>query len=509
MLDKNLNRIYNKLKSKIRYMKRSSYLKIVGAAMLLVTSCQREDLTPTLDWSETMEAAQVSCLDVSNVKQIDDPIVYLADIDFKAWTEIGRLEDKLSACNPSQEVLEHMSTDALVKSIARYPLNFILFAYNNPFDAVNLIADSSLIHRELESRRDAADKIVELFASVKAIEMDPKVILPMGDYTTLQYADEMFLDYYMASGRLELARTETQRKTLGEALNRRIDERMSRSDIFSFESVRPLQVMAASPQLTQYVRSIPIPPTIGTTTVHTPFGRTITAFNNADYSHDEMTAITLWYVLEYPEALSIAPATAKYNCHSYAWHAQNQYNTLWIDANDTSNLFQLSRYWSSDYYVSCSSQQAERAFYGTTADHSALVHPNGLFESKWGRGPLMIHTPEYCPYLSNSITYYKHRSTVPFQMQMISGDDFVQPGQTYIYYRGALTHSDANYSWNITSYPSEYSTTDPYVYSPNRADWAYITFYGEGLYNVRLEMSYEGNVFAYDEKNVYVFDTGM
>ena len=40
-------------------------------------------------------------------------------------------------------------------------------------------------------------------------------------------------------------------------------------------------------------------------------------------------------------------------------------------------------------------------------DHSAIKEGTHTFVSKWGAWGLYEHIPDYCPYISDSVTYYK------------------------------------------------------------------------------------------------------
>ena len=480
--------------------------RIISHIILLVTlisSCQtydalilQEDKTPS---------TVVSSNDISFDETINTPIIFLPDTNFKAWSEIVSLEDRIKACNPPQDLLDLMSTEALTKTVSKYPLNYLIFAYDNPFDAIQIVAESSLIHRELESREDASGQLLSLYSSFHSIEMMPNTAIKE-DYSSLSFADAMFLDYYVASGRIVLAKTADQREELSAVVRDKIEDRISKPKIFSYASLAPLYRILDD--LSSISQDNTKDFSTGATTTHTPFGRRITAIRSTEFTEYEIDVITQTFSQQYPQATLLASASNLYNCHSYAWHEQSTANDLWINQNDSYNSFQLSRYWTSDYFISCSSQQAEKAFYGTAADHSAVVQQNGTFVSKWGAGPLFLHEPSYCPYASSNITYYKPRTTLPFQIEsLITGEYLVQTGQTECYHRGFLTNSDASYTWCVESYPNNSNTEEPYINSPDNANWANITFFGEGSYIVRLEISYSNTLFAFDEMNVIVLDS--
>ena len=463
---------------------RNLNLLLITIILAISVSCQYNDMLDTHTIGSVLTTSDT--ITESRIHFVDAPVKYLAEKNYEEWTRIRHVEDRMKVCNPTQEEVESMSTEALVRSIVHYPLNYLIFAYDDPMTAINLLADNSVIHKEFEKRGDAAKTIIELFSETEGVEMDPYK-KSFSEYKCLQYSDATFLEYYMASGRIRNIYAKETAEKLGIAINKKIEERVSQPEIYNYSSIQPLLIMGASPELTQYVMSIPVPPAIGSTTVYTPFGKTIRALINEDYTQPQIAAISLYYVLEWPEADSIAPATNLYNCHSYAWYNQSEYNDLWINKTDSTGVFQLSRYWSTDLYESCSQQYAEKVFYVNA--------------------PLMVHEADYCPYYFNNteLQYYKERSYIPFMTDLISGADYVNPGQSSIYYRGFIMYSDLDYSWSLSGYPMDPNLPAVMTVGQNNS-YAQVTFNSAGLYVIRLEVSYNNQVFTYSEKQIYVFD---
>lgn len=487
-------------------MKRSILIPIC-IALLVIVSCMSNEVVEVQQYNAVQTKSD--SIAIHKDYSVDTPIQYLAEINHNEWVKIRHIEDRIKACNPTQEELERMSTEAILKSLVHYPLNYLIFSYEDPLMAINLLAERSLIHHEFEKRSDAAQAIIKLFSEVEDIEMNPHR-KSFSEFKRLQYVDEIFLEYYMASGRIPNIYSKETADELCKAINTKIEDRTSRPEVFSNVSLQPLLLLGANPELCRNLRTIVIPPSIGTTTVYTPFGKRITAIINQDFSQPEIASITLGFVLDWDEAYSIAPATNLYNCHSYAWHNTSEYNDLWIPKDDALGNFQLSRYWISDLYTSCIQSQAEKVFYYNTLqdfDHSAIVLTNGLVVSKWGYGPLMVHEADYCPYFfaNTELQYYKERADVPFESNLISGESHLSPGQSSIYYRGSFYYSDPVYTWSIISYPTDPDCAAPTMNVGMYTNYANITFPGEGLYIVRLEVSYNDIVFSYSQKYVYVY----
>ena len=90
----------------------------------------------------------------------------------------------------------------------------------------------------------------------------------------------------------------------------------------------------------------------------------------------------------------------------------------------------ISKYWNDGSYVEATESEAEKNFY-YTGDHSAIKLKTvpGKYESKWGRAPLIRHSPTNVPslYKANYRKYYKKNISPP----SISGPTVVCSQETY------------------------------------------------------------------------------
>ncbi|MEW6104421.1 MAG: Ig-like domain-containing protein, partial [bacterium] len=120
----------------------------------------------------------------------------------------------------------------------------------------------------------------------------------------------------------------------------------------------------------------------------------------------------------FPEAILISSASRKYNCHSYAWHSQAASNNIWI------NRPEQKKYWQDGSYCWVATAEGTPSNVPNDArvsydgdDHSAIKYSNTHFISKWGEGPVMLHTPYHCPdvYLSGGLqlSYYSRDTSPP------------------------------------------------------------------------------------------------
>ena len=69
----------------------------------------------------------------------DEPLAFLPSVDSSAWTALRSLGERFDACSVPDDLLRRMTTDALVGSA----VNYLIYAYNNPMSAVELIPENS------------------------------------------------------------------------------------------------------------------------------------------------------------------------------------------------------------------------------------------------------------------------------------------------------------------------------------------------------------------------------
>ena len=121
----------------------------------------------------------------------------------------------------------------------------------------------------------------------------------------------------------------------------------------------------------------------------TPFNSVVVAGEliTSDYDDAEKAAMAYAVGQNYNVTI-VAPATAKYNCHAYAWHMHEGHDNdeVWIGANSSSDE---DVYWNDGSYYSVPASQATHVSYSN--DHSAIRLGNGLYRSKWGALPLVDH----------------------------------------------------------------------------------------------------------------------
>ena len=370
---------------------------------VLLISCQ-QSLTPDQsDLAVPKNEVMTRALSTGKVGP-DDPVVFLPAVDLKAWTNIGPLEDRFAACEVPASRLRNMTTEALVKSMMSYPLNFMVCAYDNPKDAIDLIIQYSPLHQEFLSRSDAAEVFVDFYAGAN-LDMSLEKSDFDGNYTSLSYANAMFMDHFIASGLMTGLGKASVRQKLTEAVSKKLQERLQDSETFSIYSIRPLVNINVAESLGINVVADDTSARSGNTLL-LPRNTVIYYTENIEASSAELNALTQMYTSNYPNAIVRGPSTMKYNSHSYAWYQSSTDNDKIIPSFYNEN-FQLDEFWKSGgLFSSCGDNTSAKIVYYSDGDHSAAKVSDNTYVSKWGYGPLMEHAPSYCPYIVTNMLYY-------------------------------------------------------------------------------------------------------
>ena len=329
-----------------------------------------------------------------------------------------------------------MTTDALVRTVLKYPLNFIYSAYNDPFVAVDIIVKNSPLHQELFSRNDAAEMLLHYFGRT-CIDKSLQETSFNRDESCLTYANELFFEYLLSSRLSTGLFSKHDLLELQSTARRKFEERQIDSKDFSEVSLAPLRLMLEGTSSSSQTRSFYY------WQWYTPFGHMFRAEARTEMTDMEIYTITSDYVSNYPDAGMVALASDRYNGNGYAWmindptagsnNSATTSNSWLYDEGGLGNSGNnITNMWEDDLYMETTiSSEAEKIYY-SDSDHSALPYYSQRYISKWGNGPLMSHAPDYCPYPSTR-QYFKIRTNQSSDCITIVGDTPVIVNDTNMY----------------------------------------------------------------------------
>lgn len=226
-------------------------------------------------------------------------------------------------------------------------------------------------------------------------------------------------------------------------------------------------------------------------TEYTLYGQPVQVCNRSELSQTEISSSDYYFTHEFPSAQFVSSSSNTYNCHNYAWRGPTS-SHYWLNANTIGGSLNsnISKFWTNDQYEYVSSSYLNGTdvvlYYSNDEiyEHSALVYDSTHLISKWGSGPVMIHTPTDCPYVTGvqGNKYYKE-----FPRPVIIGDDMVSRGDTETYYGdGAIIMTGVTYHWVV----EEDHESVQIVNNPDGS--ITLTFSRRGIVQLYLETRWNG-----------------
>lgn len=469
----------------------------------LAVSCQREDVEICDEDISALITKSGMMIKGTTIK--DDSISFVSKDDKSFWSQFNSLEERIDAFQIPENQLDELSTATLAQAIVDYPLNFLVWAYNEPLDVVNMFFEKSSIHKELLSRDDASIEIKNTYCR----DAHQEDVNPTKTY---------FEDYLMASAIVPRIYSDDAVPEIKVAVEEKLQELSKQQDTCSYVLLRPLLLidkLCSDPSslsefdaysIVQHLDAEIMASSSSTTTIFTPCGKSLTGFLRSEFPANLIPRINEDFQGPYRNATIISNASNKYNCHSYAWHQSNSSNSVWIDAYYGGSL-QLSKYWTNDVYLSCNSSDAEKIYY-SNGDHSAIRSSNsGKYISKWGNGPVMEHDPTDCPYSTTGMQYYRTRRTSDPAIQWslipmtISGEVFVPQNVDNLYTVTVNQLPQMTKVWHYSS-PNPI-TVQPYFF-PSGND-CMVNFHQSDEYTITVDAYYNGVKYGTGVKSIYVY----
>lgn len=436
-------------------MKVKTLLLAFAPFLFLISSC-------SLDNYEINNKDSVSALEMVSVEDVIPSCKSDAVLEY-AYDEVNHqksLEDRLKYCDVDSDKLSGMTTEALVKSVIDYPLNYLVHFYNDPQEAVSLVIENSALHRELLGREDAADAILKIYERA-GINMDYEKSVHQ-DYESVPYSSMMFFEYFIASDSM-MPVFDNRREELRQLVEKKLEERLADNEVFSYVSLDPLVrlseslggIMTSSSTGGVFISYV---------TIYTPLNhQPLEGLNYTEMTATEIANIDAETSSAFSNAQLLYSSSAKYNCHSYAWHSRSTNNNVWLNRNDSNGVFQLQKYWTNDLYSEVPYADGANIVYYSSGDHSGALLTNSMVESKWGRGPVMRHPIGDCPYVPSGKRFFMKLgapgpggSVVP-ETITIYGNSMVLVNSVNEYYLGVSRHG-RTYQWTVTDLSNPSST---------------------------------------------------
>ena len=351
--------------------------------------------------------------------------------------------DRVKELQIPQEKLKNIPTCNLIDSCLSFPYLMNIFIYNDTKTGFREIVSNYNGFQELFNRKDLFSIILE---KVKELPSKTETLSTANSvdrgYYSIQY---MVLKHIIGQCVSEGKLNDTQKKEMIVYLRNNLEvmkfypqmysigkalETINTTRSFTDEELDALLDIASLSWVTY--------------NIDTPNGSNINASKldtntEVEFSQDEKDAI--YNYLRANHSVTMAnggEASRMYNCHGYAWYMYDDHQS------DPVVILSLSQNNNYPYLVDESYEainnesDADIVVYGSNL-HSARRLSNGSYISKWGLGPVFIHSLYDTDY-GSSVTFYKRATP------SVIGD--TRPCSST--YRVYSLHNDANVSWSFS-----------------------------------------------------------
>ena len=346
----------------------------------------------------------LSSLIAIDVKSESNVYQFPLNTKSKEWKDMDHAE-KAKVLNIPDEILENLSTDALLEVIVNYPLFIDILAYNTFDEGIKYVSMQFNGLEEFMSRQDLTQVLLDEYQKidinyVKNIEETDN----MGDFNKLLFVESMLFTEQVQKNmseeqliklNLEILDKQQQIDNEGDSygLLNQYKLMIEMNEVQGIEL--PSQQLELVERAKQFYNNSSIDPLVVNTSVLTPRGSLVPAIIYGElYTSDQKEQLKKQVYETYPGVNIISDATTNYNCHSYAWYQRLTSNNIWIP-NPSKYLTDGSA--TRTYSVTAN---ITRILYGyPDVRHSGIcIEKKNNILSKWGALPLVEHTWKNCPY---------------------------------------------------------------------------------------------------------------
>lgn len=304
------------------------------------------------------------------------------------WKSLSK-QEKIESCQIPQYIADKMSTEVLLDSVLANPLMVDLLIFDRYEEGYTAVKSEIEVFHTLLERVDLYDVLVKKYEDCCKGATDEEIM------------NSIYLSVLMAQP--EIAETGKSKSI------QNIYELLEMKDVHIY-ATSVAEHMEEITQSNELMRNQILIGTYNTVYITTPMGNSIQAleFVGLDYNalqksimHSEVTSV--YQICSY-----VSPASARYNCHSYAWYSQSENNPYWI------NHPYCDVYMTEGGYNGVSTAAAGDKIHWCAGDHSGIIvgvgtqAGNMVVISKYGHYGVYTAYVEDVPY-SGSYSYYRKK----------------------------------------------------------------------------------------------------
>lgn len=282
----------------------------------------------------------LSSLIAIDVKSESNVYQFPLNTKSKEWKDMDHAE-KAKALNIPDEILENLSTDALLEVIVNYPLFIDILAYNTFDEGIKYVSMQFNGLEEFMSRQDLTQVLLDEYQKidinyVKNIEETDN----MGDFNKLLFVESILFTEQVQKNmseeqliklNLEILDKQQQIDNEGDSygLLNQYKLMIEMNEVQGIEL--PSQQLELVERAKQFYNNSSIDPLVVNTSVLTPRGSLVPAIIYGElYTSDQKEQLKKQVYETYPGVNIISDATTNYNCYSYAWYQRLTSNNIWI-----------------------------------------------------------------------------------------------------------------------------------------------------------------------------------
>lgn len=331
------------------------------------------------------------------------------------WGNLKTEKERFAVLQIPEERLSSMSTHDLMITCLNYPRMGLFMAFNSSQYGMDLIIRNFNGLRELLNRDDAPMELLSLYRQMYQSEDGLK---NWGVDQSFWSIRRCYFELLLSQDDIIDKMSESDRAVLADAAREKLFYKMDNQSVYSgFDYTLTLKILnrtlkgvdrVENDNASELLSSIASTGFLGqgVTTfavqsngvIYTPNGTAVPlSATESELTEDKKNQIKNDYLLQYPNIIYVSEATTSYNCHGYAWYMSDGHasDKVWID-NGT-----VAHFWRDGSYVFTTTPNESSKVYFLGSDHSAIQETrNGIsyLKSKWGKGPVFLHTFQDCPY---------------------------------------------------------------------------------------------------------------
>lgn len=210
-------------------------------AFCIINACSENGAIDKLLSMESINDTSVS------LAEIDTPYSFESVTTPEIWETFNNLEEMQNACQIPADILKKMSTKALIQTCMNYPLYGNYIAYNNELDGIRTIIKGFNGFEELQRRTDAAEQLLAYYDNLDIKEISQSASFSNKNITILHLG---YFELLLGSGFIPSIYSEPYITKLEEIRNRKYEDKLSFTNIYSMETIKKSLLIGAQIKLT-------------------------------------------------------------------------------------------------------------------------------------------------------------------------------------------------------------------------------------------------------------------